>query len=104
MAIGFAEVVDRDDVAMLQGARRARLPQEPGTRVLGAPDGAAQDLERDVVADVRVVRLPHGSHRAFSDELVQPEIPNSAILIVSRHAARSGLPEQCARRGLAGPP
>src|SRR5439155_9078480 len=90
------QVVDGDDVAVLQPARGARLPQEAGACVLRTADGAAQDLEGDVATDDGVVRLPHGAHRTFPDELVQLELPDAALLIGARHTAPLGRTDQFA--------
>src|SRR5256714_7645187 len=83
--------------SVLQPVRGARLPQETGACVLRTADGAAQDLEGDVATDDGVVRLPHGAHRTFPDELVQLELPDAAVLIGARHTAPRGPTDQCAR-------
>src|SRR2546425_8602144 len=85
---------------MLQRPGGARLTQETVARVRRPADRAGEQLQRDEAADDRIVGLPHGAHRAFPDELVQLEFPDSpelglchphAVLrkLVKMHAPRS---------------
>src|SRR2546425_9321142 len=65
---------------MLQRPGGARLTQETVARVRRPADRAGEQLQRDEAADDRIVGLPHGAHRAFPDELVQLEFPDSPEL------------------------
>ena len=81
LALGLAEVVHGDDVGVLNGAGGPRFAQEPLVHVLGLAEARAQQLERDVAAQHRVVGLPHDAHRTFAQELVQLVLPEPAVAL-----------------------
>src|SRR3989442_182089 len=85
LVLGFAEVVDRDDVGVLQHAGGARLAQEALTRVAGATHLGGGEPEGDVAPQHRVVGLPHDAHGALADELVQLELAESPVLLGLGH-------------------
>jgi hypothetical protein len=74
--LGFADVVDRQDVRVVQGRRRAGLllEAEASRAILG--DGLRQHLDRDLAAELRVprpVHLAHPSRAERRDDLVRPQ-------------------------------
>src|SRR3989449_1624847 len=85
LVLGFAEVVDRDDVGVLQHAGGARLAQEALTDVGGAAHLGGEELEGDVAPQDGVVGLPHDAHGALADELVQLELAESPVLLGLGH-------------------
>ena len=58
-AIGFADIVNRADVRMVEGCRRARLSQQPTAPAWMLGQVCRQDLERDVAAQLRIVGAIH---------------------------------------------
>ena len=64
--LGLADVVDRDDVRVVDLRHRARLAHEPlGQRRVVA----AQQLERDLAAELGILGAPHDAHRAGAEPL-----------------------------------
>src|SRR5882724_354204 len=67
-AVLLARVVNRDDVAVVENAREARLVLEPAQHLVGlqAVHVEAHGLERDRSSNGRVDGLVHPAHRAFT--------------------------------------
>ena len=82
LAFRLAEVVDGDDVGVLDRAGRSRLAQEPFLHVFRFAEARAQQFQRDVASQHRVVGLPHDAHRAFTEELVQLVLAEPAIALL----------------------
>ena len=82
LAFGFAEIVHGDDVGVLDGAGRARFAEEALLHVFGFPETRAEQLERHVAPQHRVVGLPHDSHRSFAEELVQFVFAEPAVAVL----------------------
>ena len=91
LALGLAEVVHGDDVGVLDGAGRPRLAQEALLHLLRLAEARAQQLERHVTAQHRVVGLPHDAHRALSQQLMQLVLaePPVALLRVAHRVSHS---------------
>ena len=79
LAFGLAEVVDGDDVGVLDRARGARLAQESLLHVFRLAEARAQQLQRDVAPQHRVVGFPDDAHCPFPEELVQLVLAEAAI-------------------------
>ena len=62
--VRLADVVDRDDVRMVQGRRRARLLLEPREPVRSAESSCGQHLDRHLAAEPRVPRPIDLAHPA----------------------------------------
>ena len=74
--VGAADVVHRDDVGMVDGGDRARLPLEPRQAIRVARERGRQDLDRDVAPEPRVARLVDDAHATGADkghDFVGPE-------------------------------
>ena len=70
--LGDADAVNRHDVRMLDGARRARLAQE-ALAALGILDELGRDhLERDVAVELDLPRAVDDSHAAPPDDRIYP--------------------------------
>ena len=81
-----ADVVDRDDVRVRDAGHRARLADDAGAGrgAAAARPRAAQELDRDLAAQLRIVGGVDHAHRAGAEQLAQH---------VARHApARRGRP------------
>src|SRR5262249_44618744 len=71
-ALVQAPIVDRDDVGVFQGLRRAGLAQEALEECGVAREGPQQHLERDLMAGLRVDGPEDRAHAAASDRLDDP--------------------------------
>ena len=91
LAFGFAEVVDRDDVGVLNRAGSARFAEEALLHVVRLPEARAQQLQCDVASQHRVVGLPHDAHRALAEQLMQLVLaePTVALLRVAHRVSHS---------------
>src|SRR6185436_5591967 len=94
-AAALADVVDLDDVAVAQPARRLRLAQEALAQVVLARELRRQHLDRDATLQHRIAGLVDGAHRAGAEEpqhLVFPDArrglvhPEAGILSGARSA------------------
>ena len=75
-ARGFADVVDRDDVRMIQRRRGFRLSDESGQAVTVVGERWRQNLQRDAAVQARVLCEIHLAHSAFAEranDLVVPQ-------------------------------
>ena len=68
-AVDRAPVVDRDDVRVGEGRRRARLVAEPIDESLVSGEGSVQDLDRHLAREHGVVRAEDLAHPAGGDSL-----------------------------------
>lgn len=69
----LAEIVDGDHARMLEPALHARLAQEARDRIWIRTGGAAaaQELDRELAIDARVVREPYLAHTAAPEQAAQ---------------------------------
>ena len=82
LAFGLAEIVDRDDVGVLNRAGRARFAEKTLLHVARLAEARAQQLQRDVAPQHRVVGFPHDAHRPFAEQLVQLVFAEPAIALL----------------------
>ena len=61
-AVGFFETVDGADVGMIHRGEHPRLALEPRETIRGAREGARQDFDGDIPAQLRVARAIHFAH------------------------------------------
>ena len=62
------EAEDRGDVGVVEGGEDARLALEPRDALGVGDEGLGQGLQRDVAAQVRLVRPIDFAHAALTDE------------------------------------
>jgi hypothetical protein len=77
VAIGLAEVEDRDDVRVLKGRGQLRLPQETATEALVAGQLGVEQLERDTLIRAGALGEIDRTGSALADQRDQP---------IARHA------------------
>jgi hypothetical protein len=65
--VGLPEIVDLHDVLVADLVDGARLVEEPADHLLVAGQLAVDDLERDLLADVRMLGEKHHPHPAHAD-------------------------------------
>ena len=68
-AVGFTDIVDRNDVGMAQRRDRFGLPAEPAQQGLGEGQVGPDRLEREVAFKPEVANLEHLGEAAPADEL-----------------------------------
>ena len=66
--VGFADLVDRADVRMIELRRQPRLAQQPRARRGIGERRGRQDLERDVAVEPRVTGPVHLAHATRTDK------------------------------------
>ena len=99
-----AQLVDRDHAGVLELAADLRLLNEPSDQVAVVAEVLAEDLDRDVAADVGVSASQDGAHAAPGDLAVDP-VAGRGLNAAGRpdhrrgHLAERGVPEHHARHG-----
>jgi uncharacterized protein len=83
IAIG-AHLVDDDDVRVRQPRHRARLAQQALAPLRGGDAGQAQQLERHLAIQIRIVGGQHDPHSALAERLEHHEPPDPATGRVRR--------------------
>lgn len=68
-AVGFRDVVDRDDVGVVQGGSRLGFPHEPPAALRVRYLVGGKDLESHQAVQMLVARLVARAHPAFADLL-----------------------------------
>src|SRR5581483_4050512 len=96
LSVGFAEIVERDEIGMLEHAGRAGLTHEALPRVVGFADASGEELERYVAADDGVVCFPYDTHGSLADEVVELEFAHAPIAFSLGHAGRRARRPMCA--------
>ena len=93
--VGFADVVDVDDVSVVDAVGRASLAQHPRAQVRFAAEVRADQLHRDHAIDQHVAGAVHDAHATFADarfEAVSPSdyLAESGVVGFLRTRCRHG--------------
>ena len=75
--VGLADFEDGADVWMVERCRRTRLDEESLLRRRLSAEGRGEELQRDVAAQARVVRLVDNPHPTHIDELQHQVLPDA---------------------------
>ena len=75
----LCELVQPHDAVAVEAAQGAGLLDEPPARVLALAPVVREDLQRDQVLEVLVVRQPHGRERSAAERALQPVPADPAI-------------------------
>ena len=75
-AVGFVDVVDRDDVRVVERRRGLRFPDEPGVAIGIRRRVGRQHLDRERAAEARVHGAVHDAHAAAADFFLEAIMRN----------------------------
>ncbi len=88
LAVGFAAVVDADDVGMPQRGHQICLAVKPQPVLVVAGDARRQHLERVVTRQPRMPRQIHLTHRPRTQE-ADDGVPGEGRTLGERHGKQS---------------
>src|SRR5262249_43820421 len=86
----LARLLDAEDlrhVRMVERRERARLALEPPRALFVLGEGLGQDLDRDLAAELRVLRAVHLPHRARA-ERSEDRVVREGLAGCERHRSR----------------